>query len=75
MSNVIAGIVRNQYDHLEDHISQKEAVYERYAEGLKNLPIKMNPITVGTEPNYWLSALIIDKDALCQQVRGEQDYR
>ena len=60
MSNVIAGVVRGQYPHLEEHIAQKKAIYERYKEGLKGLPVKMNPIVEGTEPNYWLSALIID---------------
>ena len=24
-------------------------------------------------PNYWLSAMIIDEDAMCRQVRGETD--
>ena len=73
MSNVIAGVIRGQYLHLDEHIAQKKAVYERYAEGLKDLPVKMNPITAGTEPNYWLSALIIDEKAMCRQVRGECD--
>ncbi len=71
MSNVVAGVVRGQYPHLEEHIAQKKAVYERYKEGLKNLPIRMNPITHGTEPNYWLSAFVIDKDAMCKQVRDD----
>ena len=71
MSNVIAGVVRGQYPYLEEHIAQKKAVYERYAEGLNDLPVKMNPITEGTEPNYWLSAIIIDKDAMCKQVRDD----
>ena len=73
MSNVIAGIVRGQYLHLEEHIREKKDVYERYAEGLKELPVKLNPITQGTEPNYWLSALIIDKDAMCKNVKGENE--
>ena len=71
MSNVVAGVVRGQYLHLEEHIAQKKAVYERYKEGLKGLPIQMNPITDGTNPNYWLSALIIDRDYMCKQVRDE----
>jgi dTDP-4-amino-4,6-dideoxygalactose transaminase len=71
MSNIIAGAVRGQYPYLEDHIAQKKAVYERYRDGLKDLPIKMNPICNGTVPNYWLSALIIDKDAMCKQVRDD----
>lgn len=71
MSNVIAGVIRGQYGHLEEHIEQKKAVYERYREGLKDLPVSMNPITDGTQPNYWLSALIIDKEAMCEHVRDD----
>lgn len=73
MSNVIAGVIRGQYPHLEEHLEQKKKIYERYKEGLKDLPIQMNPIMEGCSPNYWLSAMIIDKDVMCKQVRGEQD--
>ena len=74
MSNVIAGVVRGQYPHLEEHIAQKKAIYERYKEGLKGLPVSMNPFDEkNSEPNYWLSCLTIDKDAMCRQVRGEKD--
>ena len=74
MSNVIAGVIREQYDHLSDHIAQKKAIYERYKEGLKDLPIKMNPFDESkAEPNYWLSCLIIDEAAMCKQVRSETD--
>lgn len=71
ISNVVAGVARGQYPYLEEHIAQKKAIYERYKEGLKGLPVKMNPIYKGTEPNYWLSCLIIDKDAMCKQVRDD----
>ncbi len=71
MSNVIAGVVRGQYPYLEEHIAQKKAIYGRYKEGLKDLPISMNPIVDGCEPNYWLSALVIDKEAMCKQVRDD----
>lgn len=71
MSNVIAGVIRGQYPHLNEHIAQKKAIYERYVEGLKDLPIKMNPITDNTNPNYWLSCLIIDEDAMCKQTRTD----
>ena len=74
MSNVIAGVVRGQYPHLEEHIAQKKAIYERYKEGLKDLPVKMNPFDAkNTEPNFWLSCMIIDKEAMCKQVRGEKE--
>ena len=73
MSNIIAGVVRGQYPYLKEHIAQKKAIYERYKEGFKDLPVKMNPIPENCEPNYWLSCMIIDKDAMCRQVRGEQE--
>ena len=72
MSNVIAGVIRGQYNYLVEHIAQKKAIYERYKEGFKGLPVKMNPIDFNNcEPNYWLSCMIIDKDAMCKQVRSE----
>lgn len=73
MSNVIAGVVRGQIPYLEEHIVQKKAIYERYKEGLKGLPVRMNPIPENCNPNYWLSCLIIEEDAMCKQIRGEQD--
>lgn len=73
MSNVIAGVVRGQYPYLEEHIAQKRAIYERYKEGLKGIPVKMNPFEDCSAPNYWLSCMIIDRDAMCKQVRGEKD--
>lgn len=74
MSNIIAGVVRGQFPYLEEHIAQKKAIYERYKEGLKDLPVQMNPIDFeNSEPNYWLSCLIIDPEAMCQTVRGEKD--
>ena len=74
MSNVIAGVVRGQYQFLEEHIAQKKAIYERYKNGLKDLPVEVNPMNlVDSEPNYWLSCMIIDPAAMCKQVRGEQE--
>lgn len=74
MSNVIAGVVRGQLPHLNEHIAQKKAIYYRYKEGLNGLPVSMNPFDEkNSEPNHWLSCLIIDSDAMCRQVRGECD--
>ncbi len=71
MSNVIAGVVRGQIPYLDEHIRQKKAIYERYKVGLEGLPIKMNPYEECSEPNFWLSCMIIDKEAMCKQVRDE----
>ncbi len=74
MSNVIAGVVRNQIPRLEEHIVQKKAIYLRYKEAFKGLPARMNPYDeVNSEPNFWLSCMIIDKDSMCKQVRSDQE--
>lgn len=74
MSNVIAGVVRGQLPYLEEHIAQKKAIYHRYKEGLRGLPVSMNPFDdEHSEPNYWLSCLLIDKDAMCKHIRGEME--
>ena len=70
MSNVLAGIGRGQFQHLEEHKALKKQIYERYKEGLKDLPISMNPHLEYTEPNFWLSCLLIDEDAMCRQERN-----
>ena len=72
MSNVIAGVVRGQIPYLEEHIDQKKAIFERYKKGLKDLPVSMNPYDEeNSVPNFWLSCLIINEDAMCKQVRGD----
>lgn len=74
MSNVIAGVIRGQFPYLEEHIAQKRAIYERYKEGLKDLPIMMNPYdSKNSMPNFWLSALTINREAMCRQVLGERE--
>lgn len=74
MSNVIAGVVRGQIPYLEEHITKKKEIYLRYKEGLKDMPVSMNPFDEkNSEPNYWLSCLLINKGAMCRQVRGEQE--
>lgn len=74
MSNILAGIGRGQLLHLEEHIAKKKAIYTRYKEGFKDLPIQMNPYMEDImEPNFWLSCMIIDKDAMCRQVRSDKE--
>jgi dTDP-4-amino-4,6-dideoxygalactose transaminase len=74
MSNVIAGVVRGQFPYLKQHIAQKKAIYLRYKEGFKDLPVTMNPYDESImEPNFWLSCLLIDAEAMCKQVRGDKD--
>jgi dTDP-4-amino-4,6-dideoxygalactose transaminase len=75
MSNIIAGVVRGQLPYLNGHITQKKAIYERYKAGLADLPVRMNPFDPDkSQPNFWLSCMIIDEDAMAPMVRGEKDY-
>ena len=72
MSNVVAGVVRGQYHYLEEHIARKKAIFQRYQEGFADLPITMNPYDPETtEPNFWLSCILLDKEAMCLQDRGD----
>lgn len=71
MSNVIAGVVRGQFPYLSQHIAQKKAIFERYRENLRDLPLTMNPHLPCSEPNYWLSCILIDREAMCEQIRTD----
>ena len=74
MSNVIAGVVRGQLPYLDEHIARKKAIYERYKADVKDLPLLLNPFdNENSNPNFWLSCLIVDSDAMCRQVRSENE--
>ena len=72
MSNVIAGVIRGQFPYLKTHITQKKAIYCRYKEAFRDLPVSMNPFVENVmEPNFWLSCILIDREAMCQQKRSD----
>lgn len=74
MSNIVAGIGRGQISHLTEHIERKKEIYFRYKEGFAGLPIQMNPyVEEEMEPNFWLSCLLIDREAMCRQVRSDTE--
>ncbi|MBR4619864.1 MAG: DegT/DnrJ/EryC1/StrS family aminotransferase [Salinivirgaceae bacterium] len=74
MSNIIAGVIRGQMNYLDEHIAQKRAIYERYKKGFDGLPVSMNPFDAqNSQPNYWLSCLLINKDAMCLQKRTDTE--
>lgn len=73
MSNVLAGIARGQLEHLEEHREGKKKIYNRYKQGLKTLPITMNPYLMNdSEPNFWLSCLTINQDAYKEGITPEK---
>ena len=74
ISNIVAGVVRGQLPYLDEHIAQKRAIWERYEKGLADLPVRMNPWDrEKSVPNFWLSCLLMDEDAMAPHVRGEKD--
>ena len=72
ISNVVAGAVRGQLPHLQEHIDSKTRIYKRYKEGLAGLPAGMNPLGSGSRPNHWLSCLLIDREHMCETQRSDK---
>jgi dTDP-4-amino-4,6-dideoxygalactose transaminase len=73
MSNVIAGVVRGQFGYLDEHIDQKKAIYQRYKQGFADLPVTLMPFPDDSYPNFWLSAMLIHKEAMCKQTRSDSE--
>jgi pyridoxal phosphate-dependent aminotransferase EpsN len=64
MSNILAGIGRAQLEVLEDRVSARRRIFERYFDELANKPgIKFMPELKNTISNRWLTALTIDEKA------------
>ncbi|MBP5621790.1 MAG: DegT/DnrJ/EryC1/StrS family aminotransferase, partial [Thermoguttaceae bacterium] len=76
ISNLVAGVVRGKLQYLDGHLAQKKAIWKRYEKGFADLPVKMNPWDrKKSAPNFWLSCITIDEDAMAPQERGERDYK
>ena len=62
MSNIVAGIGRGQLIHLDEHRELKKQIYLRYLEAFRDLPLVMNPYYADSEPNFWLSCILLNED-------------
>lgn len=62
MSNIVAGIGRGQLIHLDEHRELKKQVFQRYQDAFRGLPLTMNPYYEGSEPNFWLSCILLNED-------------
>ena len=69
MSNICAGIGRGQMKVLPLRVEQKRAIFARYCENLKGLPLTMQPKLDCAEPNRWLSVALLDEG--CGVTPGE----
>lgn len=72
MSNVVAGIGRGQLIHLDEHKNIKTKIYNTYKNAFLDIPLKMNPYLECSEPNFWLSCIIINKEMVDKGVTPEK---
>lgn len=64
LSNISAGIGRGQLNVLDERIAEKTNIHNTYKEGFKSIKeIQMQPYMQNSKPNFWLSAIILDKDS------------
>ncbi len=64
LSNISAGIGRGQLKVLDERIAEKTNIHNTYKEGFKNIKeIQMQPYMQNSKPNFWLSAIMLDKDS------------
>ena len=64
LSNISAGIGRGQLKVLDERIAEKTNIHNTYTEGFKSIKeIQMQPYMQNSKPNFWLSAIILDKDS------------
>lgn len=65
MSNIVAGIGRGQLEVLDDRISQKRTIFNRYTEAFSNIDgIEMMPELEGTFSNRWLSTMTLNPEKI-----------
>jgi dTDP-4-amino-4,6-dideoxygalactose transaminase len=61
MSNVVAGIGRGQLKVLDQRVEKKKYIFDFYRRELSHLEgIGFMPVNEWNEPNYWLSAVLIE---------------
>lgn len=64
MSNICAGIGRGQLKILDKRIEKKTKIYEMYKQNFRNISeIKMQPYLANSQPNHWLSAIILERNS------------
>jgi perosamine synthetase len=61
MSNLQAAIGCAQLERIEALIGEKRRVFKAYQEGLRDLPLTMNPELAGTTNGYWMPTIVVDE--------------
>lgn len=60
LSNISAGIGRGQMKVLEERVAKKRGIFAAYAAAFAGLPLSMSPCLSDSEPNRWLSAVLLN---------------
>lgn len=66
LSNICAGIGRGQMQVLPLRVQQKQAIFDRYREGLAGLPLRLQPILENCVSNRWLTVALLETDCATQ---------
>ncbi len=79
LSNLLAAVGLAQMESLEEYLAAKRRIFDRYVEGLADLPgLEWMPEPEGWESSRWLSCALIDPDAsgtpaltICEKLNAE----
>ena len=70
MSNIVAGIRRGQLRTLDQYIEKKRRIYHTYKKAFAEIEqIKMNPFLPFSQPNFWLSCIVLDKSCTLEPAK------
>ena len=79
MSNIQAALGLAQLERVDELIEMKRRIFEWYQEGLEGLPhLSLNREVEGARSIYWMSSILLDKDArvsrdqLMQQLKSRK---
>jgi len=61
MSNIQAAIGCAQMERIDELLAGKRRIFEYYANGLRDLPINMNPELPGTINGYWMPTMVVNE--------------
>ncbi|MEW5788390.1 MAG: DegT/DnrJ/EryC1/StrS aminotransferase family protein [Pseudomonadota bacterium] len=61
MSNIQAAIGCAQIERIDELIHAKRNIFLGYREGLKDLPLRMNPEKIDTVNGYWMPTIVVDE--------------
>ncbi|MBO5621537.1 MAG: DegT/DnrJ/EryC1/StrS family aminotransferase, partial [Butyrivibrio sp.] len=74
MSNITAAVISSQLPHIDEVISGKRHIFERYRDNLNEDLIYLNNSDENIEPNYWRPMILCDSSINAKEKRSENGY-